>query len=155
MEQISTKRVPALKVIARRYEGSYDDMGRIYHELRAWARQHKATVSGQGFTIFLSPPDEHTRAHARYEVCLPVSGPVDVSGEVELKEVPEADVAFVQVEGPYSLIPAHYAEILAWLDVNGMEIAGPAREVYLRRPDAHGGGDPKHFLTEIQIPIRV
>ena len=154
MQQISTKRVPAFRVIARRYEGSYDDMGRIYHELRAWARRHKVSVSGPGFTIFLSPPDEHTWARARYEVCLPVSGHVEPSGDVQLKEIPEANVAFAQVEGPYSQIPAHYAEMLAWLDVNGMEITGPAREVYLRRPDAHGAGDPSRFLTEIQFPIR-
>jgi len=154
MEPVSTKHVPAQRVIALSHEGSYDSMGEVYHRLRQWAREHHAKLSGQGFTIFLSPPDAHNWTQAKYEVCLPVAGSVKADGGVQVKDAPEAEVAFVQVAGPYAKIPAHYAEILAWLDVNGMEIAGSPREVYLRRPDAQGGGDPNAFLTEIQIPIR-
>ncbi len=71
-----------------------------------------------------------------------------------MKTQPALTVAYSRVKGPYDRIPAHYTEMLAWLDAQGWEAAGPPREVYLRRPGAHGEGDPNEFLTEIQFPIR-
>ena len=44
--------------------------------------------------------------------------------------------------------------MLAWLDAEGWDVVGPPREVYLKRPDAKGKGDPKEFVTEIQFPIK-
>jgi effector-binding domain-containing protein len=59
-----------------------------------------------------------------------------------------------QVNGPYKQTPSHYTEMLAWLDAEGWDVVGPPREVYLKRPDAKGKGDPKEFVTEIQFPIK-
>ncbi len=33
-------------------------------------------------------------------------------------------------------------------------IVGQPRQVYLKRPDSRGKGDPKEFVTEIQFPIK-
>jgi effector-binding domain-containing protein len=43
--------------------------------------------------------------------------------------------------------------MLAWLNAEGWEITGPPREVYIKRPDARGKGDPHTFITEIQFPV--
>ena len=57
------------------------------------------------------------------------------------------------VEGPYSELPAHYAEVLAWATWENITITGQPREIYLVHPAADGSGDPATFRTEIQFPI--
>jgi effector-binding domain-containing protein len=50
-------------------------------------------------------------------------------------------------------MPAHYAEFLAWLDIEGETPAGPPREIYIAHPGPDGSGDPETFRTEIQFPV--
>ena len=92
-------------------------------------------------------------ASGHFEVCLPVPKGTQGSGGVSVKDLPATDVLAVVVQGPYGQMPAHYAEFLAWLDVEGEAPAGPPREIYLVHPAADGSGDPKTFRTEIQFPV--
>jgi effector-binding domain-containing protein len=73
---------------------------------------------------------------------------------VQVKELPATEVISTVVTGPYSEMAAHYTELLSWVDYEGLEVAGPPREVYLVHPGPDGSGDPKTFRTEIQFPIR-
>ena len=154
MEAPQEKEVQEQTVISMRHAGSYDDIGRVYHDLHEWARKNDVKEAGNGFTIFIRPPDEVDSTPALFEVCIPVKGAASGDARVSLKTMPRCRVAYVTVKGPYDQVPARYAEMLAWLSVEGWEIAGPPREVYIRRPDSHGRGDPEEFLTEIQFPIR-
>ena len=85
---------------------------------------------------------------------MPVAPATQGDAKVRVKKLPAMTVAASQVKGPYKQIPAHYTEMLAWLDAEGWDVAGPPREVYLKRPDSKGKGDPKEFVTEIQFPIK-
>jgi len=154
MEAPQEKQLAAQTVIARTHRGSHDDIGQVYHELYEWARERDVKLAGNGFTVFLSPPEEFNPRSGVFEVCLPVESPPTGDAEVSVKEVPACTVAAAVVTGPYEDIPAHYTEMLAWLSVEGLEVAGPPREVYIKRPDARGGGDPGESVTEIQFPIK-
>ena len=153
MEAPQKKECEAQTVVSIRHEGSHDEIGQVYHELYEWARAHEVKVAGQGLTIFLSPPAEFDPASGTFEVCLPVEAAPEGDANVQVKELPACTVASVTVQGPYEQIPAHYTELLAWLSTWGCQAAGSPREVYLKRPDARGEGDPSEFVTEIQIPI--
>jgi len=154
MEAPEIKTVPAQDVIAMSHRGSYDEIGAVYHALRTWARARGVRVSGPGLTTFLAQPTEFNPLTGSYEVCLPVEGAVEGDASVSVKRLPATTVAAVRVKGPYEGIAARYSEMLAWLTAENREIAGPPREVYLKRPDAEGRGNPDEYLTEIQFPIR-
>jgi len=154
MEAPQKKRCDAQTVISIRHTGSHDDIPKVYHQLYEWARQHGVKVTGPGLTIFTNSPSKLDSETAEFEVCLPVETPPEPEGEVSVKELPACTVALVEVKGSYDEIPAHYSELLAWLSVEGWEIMGPPREVYIKHPDAHGAGDPGEFVTEIQFPIK-
>lgn len=154
MQAPQKKEVQEETVIFMQHAGSYDEIGRVYRELYEWARENNVKVKGNGFTIFIRPPNEVDSASALFEVCIPVESAPSTDARVEVKSVPRCTVAYVTVKGPYDQVPAHYTEMLAWLSAEGWEIAGAPREVYIRRPDSHGRGDPEEFLTEIQFPIR-
>ena len=149
------KQVKEQTVISLEHAGAHADIGKVYHELNEWARKNSVKTAGPGFTVFLSPPNEFDPSSALFEVCVPVASAPKGDAHIRVKKIPAAAVAAVKVKGPYSQIPAHYTEMLAWLSAEGWEIAGPPREVYIKRPDAQGKGDPKEFITEIQFPIKV
>ena len=153
MKALETKQVDAQKVIGRRHTGSHDDLGNLYHKLAAWAREHQIDLAGRGITIFHSAPNESEPQSAVYEVCLPVTGEVAGDDRVCVKELPACTVAYATVEGPYSEIPAHYSEALAWISVQGMEQSGAPREVHIKHPDGTGGVADQGFVTEIQFPV--
>jgi len=154
MEEPEKKEIPAQVVIAVEHTGSHDEIGRLYHRLHQWAKRHQVKVKGYGFTIFHSPPGEFDTETALFEVCLPVESPPGPEQEIMVKQLPACTVAWVRVKGPYSEIPAHYTEFLAWLQAQGWTVAGPPREVYIVHPDARGRGDESEFVTEIQFPIK-
>ena len=153
MEEPQRKRVGPCTVAAIEHTGPYGEIGSIHRRLYAWARQEGVGAAGPPFTVFLAAPDEFDWGAARFEVCLPVAEGTAGSGGVAVRALPAADVLAVEVRGPYSDIPAHYAEFVAWIDYQGATVTGPPREVYLVHPGPDGSGDPATFRTEIQFPI--
>jgi len=153
MEAPQRKHVPAQTVACIEHKGPYDDIPGVYHQLYAWARQARVRPAGPAFTRFLVSPNKVNWASGHFEVCLPVARGTAGSGDVHVKDLSATDVLAIVVQCPYSQMPAHYAEFLAWLDIEGEAPAGPPREIYLVHPGADGSGDRKTFRTEIQFPV--
>lgn len=152
MEAPTVKTIPAMTVVCVNHQGPYDQIGEVYQELFAWASSKGVKPAGQPFTLFTSPPSELDWNSARFSVCLPVDASVEGDAKVTRQELPETKVASVTVEGSYDKIPAHYTELLAWMDNDGLEPAGPPREIYHVSPA--DTDDPKSYRTEIQFPVR-
>jgi effector-binding domain-containing protein len=153
MEEPRRKRIEAQTVACVVHHGSYDSIGTVYGKLFGWAASQRVRPAGQPFTVFLEAADGMNWQKARFEVCLPVPEGTAGSGGIEVKMLPAAEVACVVVQGPYGELPAHYTELLSWLDYEGMTVVGPPREVYLVHPGPDGSGDPRTFRTEIQFPV--
>ncbi len=153
MDEPARKKLETTTVICKQHQGSYDEIGSVYRELYEWVGKNDVKTAGAGFTVFLSPPNELDWNSTLFEVCIPVEAAPEGIRDVSVKEVPGCRVASAVVKGPYSEVPAHYTEMLAWLSAMGLAIEGPPREVYLKRPKADGSDDPEEFLTEIQFPI--
>lgn len=154
MDEPIKKRVEEHTVISIRHMGAYKDIGAVYRRLRNWAKQKGVKVTGNGCTIFHEKPTEFDAASSVFEVCLPVEGTPQAEGEVEVKTLPGGTMACTIVTGPYSEIPAHYAEMVAWLDYEGWEVAGPPREVYIKTPSTSGKSNEQDLVTEIQFPVK-
>ena len=153
MEQLQQKQVPAQCVAAVLHQGSYDEIGSVFHTLYQRLAGRGVTPAGPPLTIFHAPPNELDWGSSEFEVCVPVPEGTAREGGIEIRSLPNAEVVSAVVEGPYSDIPARYAEFLAWIDAQGLEVMGPPREIYLRHPQPGKEVDPKTFRTEIQFPI--
>ncbi len=57
-------------------------------------------------------------------------------------------------KGPYEELGRSYARILAYTKQQGHEIETPTREVYIKGPGMIFKGNPKKYLTEIQMLIK-
>ena len=57
-------------------------------------------------------------------------------------------------KGPYNELGRSYAKILAFVKEKGYEVLLPTREVYLKGPGMIFKGNPKNYLTEIQMLVK-
>ncbi len=87
------------------------------------------------------------------EVCEPVSDPPSLAAPVQVQALPGvARMACVIHHGPFTTISQAYEAVMPWIAANGYQIAGPAREVYLREARNGSQTDPE-TVTEIQVPV--
>ena len=70
-----------------------------------------------------------------------------------MRELPGGPCVALLHQGPYEELGRSYAKILQYIKDEGFEIIRPTREVYLKGPGIIFRGNPKKYLTEIQMLI--
>jgi effector-binding domain-containing protein len=155
---------------------SYDESGRLYEELFGYLGRQGARPAGPPFSTYHDR--EYKEQDPDVEAAVPVLGRVSGNGRIEILEMPGIEVAATVHHGGYETIGQAYSAVMAWIEANGYQVAGPNREVYLKgpgagscqdllnpaggeaRPDSEpsGGvtsleGGPSPYLTEIQYPV--
>jgi len=150
------KDVPALRVVSKRDRGSYGEtIGRLIGELcetlfRPDNQKNLVKMSGPCMAIYHD--QEYKEKDADIEVAIPITGRIEVDGGVEVKNLPPARVLAVMHKGSYETLHLTYKDLYEYMMKNGMEFAGPGRELYLSDPCKTA---PEELLTEIQVPIKV
>lgn len=114
--------------------------------------QH-ATAKGIGFA---GPPT------ARYvsfgpglitiEAGMPIVGPADGEGEIQVGSLAGGNVATTVHKGPYDTLGQAHEAIQKWITENDEEAGGAPWEVYLTDPGEVP--DPEHWLTEVNWPLK-
>jgi DNA-binding transcriptional MerR regulator len=109
--------------------------------------------AGQPFTVYHDPEfkPENLDVEFIFPVAPNITEEVPLSEDRHLipKDLPEiANAATIIHKGDYATLDQSYSAIARWIQDNGYQVAGPAREVYLTAP-----GDPAGILTEIQFPV--
>lgn len=90
-----------------------------------------------------------------YEILFPLPEGADGAPPgVEIRDLPEEEVASFIHRGPYEWIRCTYEKVLDWLRENRYEVAGKPREVFFVAPEPHSGGTQDDMLTEIQVPVQ-
>lgn len=152
MEIKIVKRQPT-KVAFVRHVGPYEQCGRAWEKLCAWAGP-KELLGPQTSYIGLchddpeiTPPDK-----IRYDACLTIDRPLEPEGEVGLQEISGGDYAFTLHKGPYDRLKDVYAELAGvWLPETGREIASkPSLEICLNDPNETPS---EELLTEVYMPL--
>lgn len=57
-------------------------------------------------------------------------------------------------KGPWDKLGDSYERIMSYIKEKGYETVIPSREIYLKGPGIILKGNPKNYLTEIQILIK-
>ena len=81
-----------------------------------------------------------------------VKGSYPDTAHVKFRTLPEATVASCTYQGGYERIVEVYAAVVAWIEANGYEYAGPMFNIYHVSP--HETHNPEEFVTEICYPVR-
>ncbi len=149
------KDVPALRVVSKRDRGSYGEtIGHLIGELcetlfRPDNQKNLVKMSGPCMAIYHD--QEYKEKDADIEVAIPITGRIEVDEDMEVKNLPPARVLAVVHKGSYDTLHLIYKDLYEYMMKNGMEFAGPGRELYLSDPCKT---IPEELLTEIQLPIK-
>jgi DNA-binding transcriptional MerR regulator len=130
----------------RRRIGDYQDVGRLFDELRAYVHRHRIRPTAW-ISIW------HAQEEGEIDAQAAVAGPglLPADAPIQVEELPGVEtLACVLHHGPFQTIHQAYRAVMAWIPWNGYRIAGPSREWYY-----HAGND-RHdpsYITEVQFPI--
>ncbi len=81
-----------------------------------------------------------------------VKGSYPDTQHVKFRTLPEAMVASCTYRGSYTRITDVYAAVIAWMEANGYQPAGPMFNIYHVSP--HETQNPDEFVTEICYPVK-
>jgi DNA-binding transcriptional MerR regulator/effector-binding domain-containing protein len=145
--EIVERNVDSMLVAGVRMQGHYSDCGEGFALL---FKQLGRYVAGKPLCLFYDC--EYRDGDANFEPCVPLRKAVAADG-VSVRELPASRVVTLIHRGPYEELRNSYARILKYTKERGYEIKAPTREVYVKGPGMIFRGNPKKYLTEIQLPI--
>jgi len=145
--EVTTKTLEPILVASVRMKGKYSDCGKGFSQIGKSFGRH---ICGKAFCLYYD--NEYRPDDADFEACMPIRKPKEVNG-ISVRELPGTQCVSLLHKGPYSELGRSYAVILEYAKSNGYEIIMPTREVYLKGPGLLFKGNPKNYLTEIQLPV--
>ena len=137
-----------IMVAGIRMRGCYGDCGQGFATL---GKRLGRYISGKPLCLFYD--GEYRDGDANFEPCMPVRKAVEADG-ISVRELPAAYCVTLIHRGPYQELKSSYARILKYAKDQGYQVELPTREVYHKGPGMIFRGNPKKFVTEIQLPVR-
>ncbi len=144
---VQERDVEPVLVAGIRMKGFYSDCGKGFATLGKQLGRH---IAGKPLCLFYD--GEYREGDANFEPCMPIRKPVEANG-IAVHELPGAHCVTLVHRGPYEELKNSYARLLKYVKEHGYKVSLPTREVYLKGPGMIFRGNPKKYLTEIQLPI--
>lgn len=145
--EVEHKSVETMLVAALRMHGRYSDAGKGFSQLGKKFGRHIC-----GKALILHHDTEYKEDGASFDVCMPIRKG-ESTGNIEVKELAGGPCISLIHTGPYDQIGAAYKKITEFARQHDYQIRLPTREVYLKGPGMILKGNPKKYVTEIQMFI--
>lgn len=146
--QIEEKNLEPAIIVAIRMRGRYRDCGKGFGQLGRTAGRH---MCGKPFMLHYDT--EYKEDDADFEVCMPVTKQLSANC-VASRQLPGGHCVSLLHKGPYETLGRSYARIIDYIKDHGYAIVMPTREVYIKGPGMIFRGNPKNYLTEIQMLVQ-
>jgi DNA-binding transcriptional MerR regulator/effector-binding domain-containing protein len=146
-DNIQEKVLEPLLVAGIRTKGRYSDCGRLFARLGRGFGRHIC-----GRPMLLHYDSEYHEDDADFEACMPVRKANAVDG-VSVRELPGGRCVSLVHRGPYEQLGRSYAKVFEYVSDRKYKALTPSREVYLKCAGMIFKGNPKNYLTEIQILV--
>ena len=144
---VQEKTVGPMLVAGIRIKGKYSDCGEIFGRL---GKHVGRFISGKALCLYYD--GEYRDGDADFEPCFPIRREISADG-VSVHTLPGGRCLALVHRGAYEQLGRSYAKILKHADEQKMKITLPTREVYVKGPGIIFKGNPKNYLTEIQLPV--
>jgi DNA-binding transcriptional MerR regulator len=146
-DEIQERDIELVRVAGIRMTGYYSDCGKGFATL---GKRLGRYIAGKPLCLFYD--GEYREGDANFEPCMPVRNVV-VNDNISVRELPAVRCATLIHRGPYEELRHSYAKLMKYVKQCGYTISLPTREVYLKGPGMIFRGNPKKYVTEIQLPI--
>jgi effector-binding domain-containing protein len=122
-------------------------MGAAVAEILAALAAQAVPVTGPMYSYHLRRPSDTFD----FEVGFAIGAPFAPGGGVTTSRLPAATVARASYRGAYEGLGAAWAELLAWVQAQGLAAQPGLWERYVRGPES--GADPAQWITELNRPL--
>jgi DNA-binding transcriptional MerR regulator/effector-binding domain-containing protein len=145
--EIEEKNLSPQWIAGIRMQGQYADCGQGFAKLGRSLGRH---ISGKPLCLYYD--GEYRDEDASFEPCMPVARSMQVE-RVDVRELPGGRCISLIHRGPYNELGRSYERLIRYASQHGYQMQLPTREVYLKGPGMIFRGNPKKYLTEIQILV--
>ncbi len=145
--EVEEKAVEAMLIAGIRTKGKYGECGKLFGRLGRSVGRH---ICGKPFNLYYD--GEYKEEDADFESCFPVRKAVPAEG-ISIRELPGGRCLSLLHRGPYEELGRSYERLFGHLRGKGLKPLLPSREVYLKGPGMIFKGNPKKYLTEIQVLV--
>jgi len=146
--QIERKVAVPIRIAGIRIKGRYADCGAAFARIGKRLGRHIC-----GKPMLLHYDTEFRENDADYEACMPVRAGKSVD-EISVRELAGGPCISLLHQGPYDQLGRSYAKILEYVRGEGLDVLVPSREIYHKGPGMILRGNPRNYLTEIQMLIK-
>jgi len=145
--EVEEKRLEPLLAAGIRMKGRYCDCGKAFGRI---GRSMGRYICGKPFLLHYDT--EYKEEDADFEACMPVRQEKKVDG-ISVRQLPGGRCVTLLHRGPYDELGRSYARILECIHDHGYTVVMPTREVYIKGPGMIFKGNPRNYLTEIQMLV--
>ena len=144
---VEEKSLEPILIAGVRMKGKYSECGAGFSRLGKMIGRY---ICGKPLCLYYD--GEYREDEADFEPCFPVRKQITAEG-IFVRELPGGRCLTLLHRGLYDQLGRSYAKILKQVSERKVSIALPTREVYLKGPGMIFHGNPKNYLTEIQLPV--
>ncbi len=109
-----------------------------------------SVTCGKPFNLYYD--SEYKEEDADIESCIPIRKPKEVEG-ISISTLPGGKCISLIHKGPYDELGRSYEKIAAYANEKGYRLKTPSREIYLKGPGMIFRGNPRKYITEIQMML--
>ncbi len=146
--EIEEKEVETMLIASYRMKGKYSEVGKGFGVL---AKNLGREINGKAMCLYYD--GEYKEDDADIEICFPVRKGKDAEG-ISVRELKGGRCVSLIHKGAYEFIGESYKKIFGYINERDYKTFVPSREVYIKGPGMIFKGNPKNYLTEIQIFIQ-
>ena len=145
--EIEEKNIESILIAGYRMKGKYPDISKGFTKLGKKFGRH---INGKAIGLYYD--SEYKDDNADFEACFPIRKGIG-DNEISVRELKGGKCVSLIHKGPYDKISNSYKKIFSYVNEKGYGKIIPSREVYLKGPGMIFKGNPKNYLTEIQILV--
>lgn len=145
--EIEEKTLDTMLIAGVRMKGKYSDCGAGFAQIGKRFGRHIC-----GKPMLLIYDQEYKEDDADFEACMPIRKGESDEG-ISIRSLPGGRCVSLLHRGPYEQLGQSYAKVLQYVKQKGYQIESPCREVYVKGPGMIFKGNPKKYLTEIQLVL--
>lgn len=144
--QVEEKTLETVRIAGVRMKGKYCECGKGFGKLgRAVGR----FIAGKPMNLYYDC--EYKEDDADMEPCFPVKPAAKEKPGISVRDLPGGRCVSLMHLGPYDELGRSYEKLFAYVEEKGYKTLLPSREVYIKGPGMIFRGNPKKYLTEIQV----
>ena len=140
------KSVGPLLIAAVRMQAPYPTCGVGFAKI---GKQYWSQICGPAMLLCY---DQEYKEIADFEACMPIKKGKPAPG-IDVRELPGGRCVSLLHKGPYTELSCSYARLMTYCKDKGYQISVPCREIYLKGPGMFFRGNPKNYLTELQMMV--